>query len=79
MNGKAFSFIYDPDQGYIGLVKDSLYYRKQLGTGRDNLVSIVNDDPVAGDQKTAAVKLELKQLTEGMYEISRYLILNNKK
>jgi phosphoglycerol transferase MdoB-like AlkP superfamily enzyme len=78
-SGKAFSFIYDPDQGYIGVVKGSYFYREQLLTGKEEIVSVINDDPVAGNPGIDSVKKYMRKLTDGMYECSRFLILNNKK
>jgi phosphoglycerol transferase MdoB-like AlkP superfamily enzyme len=75
---KAFSFIYDPDQGYIGLLMGSYLYREQISTRRGTLYSAVSDDPV--DPALARDSLQhLAALTRGLYETSKYLLLNNKK
>jgi len=78
-NGKALSFIYDPDQEYIGVVKGNYLYRKQLKTGKEEMVSVVNNDPVAANDDTETVKKEMKSLVEGIYETSKYLLFHNKK
>jgi phosphoglycerol transferase MdoB-like AlkP superfamily enzyme len=76
---KPFSFIYDPDQGYIGIVKGSYFYREQLLTGKEEMVSVINDDPVSRKPGIDSMKKDMKKLTDAIYESSRYLILNNKK
>jgi phosphoglycerol transferase MdoB-like AlkP superfamily enzyme len=75
---KAFSFLYDPDQGYIGLLMGDYLYREQLTTHRGHLYPVTNNDPVnpamVGDSVT-----KMAALTRGIYETSKYLLLNNKK
>jgi phosphoglycerol transferase MdoB-like AlkP superfamily enzyme len=75
---KAFSFLYDPEQGYIGLLMGDYLYREQLITHRGRLYPVTNNDPVnpvlVGDSAT-----KMAGLARGIYETSRYLLLNNKK
>src|SRR6185312_10601229 len=75
---KAFSFLYDPDQGYIGLLMGDYLYREQLTTHQGRLYPVTNNDPVnpvlVGDSVT-----KMAGLARGIYETSRYLLLNNKK
>ena len=74
-NGKALSFIYDPDQGVIGVVRDGYFYRKQLKTAKEEMVSVTGNDPVPDDP----LKKELRKLSEGIYETAKYMLLKNKK
>ncbi len=76
---KALSFIYDPDQGYIGLIKGGYLYRRQLKSGREEMISVINNDPVPDDVKNGPLKEEMRKLTEGIYETAKYMILSNKK
>jgi phosphoglycerol transferase MdoB-like AlkP superfamily enzyme len=78
-SNKAFSFMYDPDQGYIGLIKGNYLYRKQLKTGKEEIVSTVNNDPVVINSKNDTTQEKMRQLASGIYETSKYLILTNKK
>ncbi|MHA4809886.1 LTA synthase family protein [Flavitalea flava] len=78
-NGKALSFIYDPDQGVIGVVKDDYYYRKQLKTGKEEMVSIINNDPVPATILNGPQKMKMQQLTDGIYETAKFMVLKNKK
>ena len=73
--GKALSFIYDPDQGVIGVVRDGYFYRKQLKTAKEEMVSVTGNDPVPD----GPLKKELRKLSEGIYETAKYMLLKNKK
>jgi hypothetical protein len=75
---KALSFIYDPDEGYFGLLIGDYFYREQITTHKGAFYSVVSDedvDPVKAGDSLA----KITSLTRGMYETSRYLLLNNKK
>lgn len=77
--GKALSFIYDPDQGIIGVVREGYFYRRQLKTGKEEMVSVTGNDPVPEDVEKGPLKKELQQLSEGVYETAKYMLLKNKK
>ncbi|MDP4213115.1 MAG: sulfatase-like hydrolase/transferase [Bacteroidota bacterium] len=75
---KSFSFLYDPDQNYFGLLMGDYLYREQMTTHKGTLYSVVSDEPV--DQAGKGDSLEkMTTLTHALYETSRYLLLNNKK
>jgi phosphoglycerol transferase MdoB-like AlkP superfamily enzyme len=76
--GKAFSFLYDPDQGYIDLLKGSFLYRANLNTGKEDMYSIVGNDPVKAADIPDTVR-EMSTITKAFYETARYMLLNNKK
>jgi phosphoglycerol transferase MdoB-like AlkP superfamily enzyme len=71
---KQLAFIVDPDNAMIGVVNDSVYYRKQIRSAQGELVSIINNRPVPANNSD-----QLRQLTDGMFETAKYLLLNNKK
>lgn len=77
--GKDFSFVYDPDGYYIGLVKDGYFYRRQYKTGKDEIVSVLNNDAVPAGNAQGDAEQHMKQLTEGIYETAKYMLLKNKK
>jgi phosphoglycerol transferase MdoB-like AlkP superfamily enzyme len=77
--GKGMAFIYDPDQAYIGVVKDGYFYRRGLVTGKEEMASVINNDPVSAGGPQGAVRRQLAQLSEGLYETARYMLLENKK
>jgi len=77
--GKELAFIYDPDQFYIGVVRGNYFYRRQLKTGREEMVSVTGNDPPPTVIREGPEKAELSHLAEAMYEASRYMLLKNKK
>jgi phosphoglycerol transferase MdoB-like AlkP superfamily enzyme len=76
--GNAFSFLYDPDQGYIDLLKGSFLYRANLNTGKEDMYSVVGNDPVKAADIPDSVH-EMSAITKAFYETARYMLLNNKK
>ena len=77
--GRELAFIYDPDQAWIGVVQGSYFYRRQLGTGKEEMVSVVGNDPTPATVKRGPVKQEMERLSDGIYETARYMLLMNKK
>jgi phosphoglycerol transferase MdoB-like AlkP superfamily enzyme len=75
---KAFSFIYDPDQGYVGLMKGSFLYRSNLNTGKEEIYSVIGNDPVNAAILKDSVQ-KMSTLTKAYYETAKYMLLNNKK
>lgn len=72
------AFISDPDNSQAGIVKGDYYYRRNLRTGKEELVSITGNENIP-DQSYRRATTELSLLTSAMYETSRYLLLNNRK
>jgi phosphoglycerol transferase MdoB-like AlkP superfamily enzyme len=75
---RSFSFLYDPEQGYIGLLMGDYLYREQLTTHKGQLFPVTSDNPVDPAQTGDSLE-KMAGLTRGIYETSRYLLLNNKK
>ena len=71
---KQLAFIVDPDNAMIGMVTDSVYYRQQIRSSKEKLFPSLITDPVPPNNTAY-----LRQLTEGMFETAKYLLLNNKK
>ena len=78
-NASGLSFIYDPDQGVIGVVRGDYFYRIQLKTGKEEIVSIRNNDPVPAEVLKGTVGSEMRELSEGLYQTAKYMLLKNKK
>ena len=72
---KEFAFIFDPDSRMVGVLNDSFYFRKSFTSSSEEIVPVKNDTATA-DQTTTT---HLRQLTDAMFEASKYLLLNNKK
>lgn len=68
-----FAFLFDPDYGQVGVIKDGWLYRKQLVTGKEEMVSLKE----GAVQKQ--VDPEYRTFTQSFYEAAGYLLLNNKK
>jgi phosphoglycerol transferase MdoB-like AlkP superfamily enzyme len=79
MAGKGMAFIYDPDQAYYGVVSEGYFYRRGFKTGKEDLVSVVNNDPPSSALTSGPLEAQLRRLSEGMYETARYMLLKNKK
>jgi phosphoglycerol transferase MdoB-like AlkP superfamily enzyme len=77
--GKGMAFIYDPDQAYIGLVQGDYFYRRGIATGKEDMVSVINNDQVPETVIQGAVGQQMRRLSEGIYETARYMLLKNKK
>ncbi len=75
---KAFSFLYDPDQGYLDLLAGSYLYRTNLNTHKEYLYSVIGNDPVNPATIPDSLR-KMSTLTWTYYETARYMLLNNKK
>ncbi len=78
VSGKAFSFLYDPDQGYIDVLMGSYLYRKNLRLKEEKMFSINSNDTVRPGSSTDSLRI-MSALAQAYYETSRYMLLNNKK
>jgi phosphoglycerol transferase MdoB-like AlkP superfamily enzyme len=76
---EEYAFIIDHDVKTIGLVSNQYYFLKNIKTGKEDLVSMINNDPVEKNPQTDSIKSILSQLTGAYYETAKYLLLNNKK
>jgi phosphoglycerol transferase MdoB-like AlkP superfamily enzyme len=77
--GKAMAFIYDPDQFYIGVVRGGYYYRRQLRTGKEELVSVTGNHAPPAAVAQGPIKQQMAQLSDAMYAAAQYMLLTNKK
>ena len=73
---KGLAFIYDPDQAWIGVVKGDYFYRRQLQTGREEMVPVAGDAPVSSQPQA---KEGMARLSAGIFDVARYMLLRNKK
>ena len=77
--GEKYAFIIDHDVKTIGLISNQYYFLKNLKTGKEDFVSVINNNPVEKNPATDSVRNYLSQLTDAYYETAKYLMLNNKK
>ena len=77
-NEHQFAFISDPDNSQTGIIRGDYYFRKNLRNSSEELVSITGNENIP-DREYKKATIELRALTDAMYEASKYLLLNNKK
>ncbi|NII25683.1 sulfatase-like hydrolase/transferase [Pseudoflavitalea sp. X16] len=75
----SFAFIFEPDNNITGVIKGNYFYRRLLKTGKEELLSVVDNSIPGKDPATKAVTDEMRTLTEALHETAKYLLLNNKK
>ncbi len=73
------AFILDPDLSLIGIVTEKYYYEYNLGTKKEGVYSLQNNDPLPPGEPGPGLLNEIRNLTMGYYETSRYMLYNNKK
>jgi len=76
---KELAFIYNPDQESISVIRDGYVYRLLQKTGKEQMASVLNNDPVPDAVMDGPEKKEMRRLTEGIFETAKYMILKNKK
>ncbi len=72
----AFIIYHAP--GWIGVVNDDYFFRKNIRFRKEELVPVRNNLPVLTKQQEDSVKKHLSQLTSAMYETARWMLINNK-
>lgn len=73
------TFILQPDNHLIGLLTGKYYYKYDLQSKKENVFSIVNNDPLLPGEPDSSFLHKMRELTQGYYETSRYMLFNNKK
>lgn len=76
---KNCAFIIDHDIDQIGLVTNRYYYLRSMVSGKQQIVSLIDNNPVDNSPEQLGKIDSLRQLTEAYFETSRYLLFNNKK
>jgi len=77
--GSNVSFVIDHDIRQIGVIQGDYYFMHQLVSGKESMVSIRNNDPVADNVATQQIREHLRGLTQAFYETSKYMLFNNRK
>lgn len=72
----AFIIYHAP--GWIGVVDDNYFYRKNIRIKKDELVAVRNGLPILTKQQTDSVKSKMSTLTSALYETARWMLVNNK-
>ncbi|MCY7292185.1 MAG: LTA synthase family protein, partial [Ferruginibacter sp.] len=72
----AFIIYHAP--GWIGLVNDHFFYRKNIRIQKEELVPVTKDTLVLTALQKDSVKKEMSQLTSAIYETAKWMLENNK-
>ena len=72
----AFIIYHAP--GWIGVVSDNYFYRKNIRFKKDELVPVKNGLTALTAAREDSVRKHLSTLTSAMYETARWMLLNNK-
>lgn len=72
----AFIIYHAP--GWIGVVNDDYFYRKNIRIKKDELVPVRSGLPVLSKTQEDSVKNKMAHLTSAIYETARWMLVNNK-
>lgn len=72
----AFIIYHAP--GWIGVVNDDYFFRKNIRIKKEELVPVRYNMPSLSKRQEDSVKAYLSRLTSAMYETSRWMLINNK-
>ena len=72
------AFIIYHASGWIGVVNNDYFFRKNIRIKKEELVSVTSNKLNLNKQQKDSVKAHLSELTSAIYETSRWLLLNNK-
>ncbi len=72
----AFIIYHAP--GWVGVVNENFFYRKNIYMTNDELVSVTNKEIELTVTQKDSVKKEMAQLTMGIYETAKWMLINNK-
>ncbi|MDB5202433.1 MAG: hypothetical protein JWQ27_1842 [Ferruginibacter sp.] len=73
----AFIIYHAP--GWIGVVNDNFFYRKNIRIQKEELVASRRDSLQLNPSQRDSVRRHLSELTSAIYETSRWMLLNNRK
>ena len=72
----AFIIYHAP--GWIGVVNDDYFFRKNIRIKKEELVPVRNNLPILSQPQYDSIKKHLSQLTSAMYETARWMLINNR-
>ncbi len=72
----AFIIYHAP--GWIGIVSDDYFFRKNIRIKKEELVPVRNNLPPLSKKQEDSIKAQLSQLTSAMYETAMWMLINNK-
>ena len=72
------AFIIHHDEGNIGIVTDDYYFVKNINIAQQQLVPLKDNLPALTKQRSDSIMQRLSQLTSGIYETCKWMLVNNK-
>lgn len=78
-SAEPLAFIFDPDYSQIGVIQDSIFFRRNIKTGAEELVSIIGNTDPTKDAAIEARRNDYRKMSEAYFEAAKYMLLNNKK
>lgn len=72
----AFIIYHAP--GWIGVVDDNFFYRKNIRIKKEELVPVRKDEPALTPAQQDSVKKKMGSLTDAFYATARWMLVNNK-
>ncbi|HET9826708.1 MAG TPA: LTA synthase family protein [Chitinophagaceae bacterium] len=76
---KNCAFIIDHDVRQIGIVNNEYYLFRSLVSGKEEVVSVVNNKLISKSPRETNKIYSLRRLMDGYFETARYMLFNNKK
>jgi len=73
----AFIIYHAP--GWIGVVGDQYFYRRNIRFSKDELVPVKNGLPPLSSAQQDSAKKHMSELTLAIYETARWMLVNNRK
>ena len=72
------AFIIHHDEGNIGIVTDDYYFVKNINIAQQELVPLKDNLPALTRERSDSIMQKLSQLTSGIYETCKWMLVNNK-
>lgn len=76
--GENAAFIIYHAPGWIGVVNDDYFYRKNIRIQKEELVPVRYGVPVLNGLQQDSVKQKMSRLTSAIYETAKWMLVNNK-
>lgn len=73
------AFRFNAESNQASLVMNQYYYELHMADGKERLFYLHSDETVPVNEQTEQVKKQAKELTQAIWETSRYMLLHNKR
>lgn len=73
------AFRFNAESNQASLVMNQYYYELHMADGKERLFYLHSDEAVPVNEQTEQVKKQAKELTQAIWETSRYMLLHNNR